>query len=61
MDTQFIIILIIAIPITAIIDYFVFCKQFKEVYKTEMKWHYFIIPCSLELGCFITGYLIGKG
>lgn len=59
MNIDIILLFLIAIPITAIIDYFAFRKRFKEEFKTEMKWYYFITPCLLECGCFIAGYMVG--
>jgi len=59
--TNLIFIMLIAIPVTAIIDYFAFRDRFKKEMGDKMSWHYFLIPCALECGCFIAGYLIGSG
>jgi hypothetical protein len=40
-------------------DYFAFRKRFKKEFGEPMKWHYFFMPCLLELGMFIAGYLYG--
>lgn len=58
---QLILLIIVAIPITAIVDYFAFRERFKKEMGEPMKWHYFITPCALELGCFAAGYIIGSG
>lgn len=54
-------VLLLLIPITALIDYFAFRKQFKTIYGEEMKWYYFITPCFLEITMFILGYYYAKG
>lgn len=54
------IVLLIMTPITALVDYFAFRKRFGEEMGYPMKWHYFIIPCFLEIGCFIAGWCIGR-
>jgi hypothetical protein len=53
--------LIILIPATAIIDYFAFRGQFKKELGEPMKWNYFVVPCALEIGMFILGYIMGSG
>ena len=55
----FLLFLLILIPITAGIDYFVFRGRYREEMGKEMKWHYFITPCLLEISMFIAGYLMG--
>lgn len=49
-----------AIPVVALIDYFVFRKRFSEEMGYPMKWHYFVAPCTLELGCFVAGIMLGR-
>jgi len=51
--------LIVAIPIAAFIDYFAFRKRFKELYGQQVPWTFFLVPCTLEIGCFIAGYVLG--
>lgn len=58
---EFIGLIIIAIPLTAIADYFAFKDRFKKELGEPIRWHYFIVPCALELGCFAAGYILGSG
>lgn len=51
---------LIAIPATALIDYFAFRKRFEEENGKPLRWNYFFLPCTLEIGCFIAGVLIGR-
>lgn len=53
------VIILLMIPVTAAIDYFAFRDRFKKEMGEQMKWHYFIVPCALELGCFVAGYIMG--
>ena len=53
-----VLVLVLIVPV-AIIDYFLFREQFKKIYGEPMRWHYFVVPCALELGCFAAGYLMG--
>jgi hypothetical protein len=55
-----IILLLIAIPITALVDYFAFKKRFSIEMGYPMKWHYFFMPCLLEISCFAAGVIIGR-
>jgi len=53
--------LIVMIPAAAIIDYFAFRKRIERSTGQPAKWYHFIIPCAIEVGCFIAGYIAGKG
>lgn len=59
MMISLIILILIMIPITALMDYFAFRKRFAVEMGEPMKWHYFIVPCALELGMFIAGFILG--
>ena len=61
MSLTFVGLLILMIPVTALIDYFAFRNRFKELGMEPMKWHYFVMPCALELGFFTLGYIMGSG
>jgi hypothetical protein len=48
-----IIALIIAIPIASMADYYLFGSTFGA-----QDWTDYIVPCALEVFCFIAGYMI---
>ena len=57
---ELIIFILVGIPVTALIDYFAFRKRFEKELGLPMRWNYFFLPCTLELGCFIAGLMIGR-
>jgi hypothetical protein len=60
MDYRLIAFMIVIIPVAAILDYFAFRKRF-ERQGIPISWRYFVLPCAIECGMFIVGYLIGSG
>ena len=54
------VIMVLLIVPVAIIDYFAFRERFKKEIGEPMRWYHFIVPCSLELGCFAAGYITGQ-
>jgi hypothetical protein len=59
MNVGLIVLLIIAIPATAIIDYFAFRKGIEYRTGRPVRWFDFIVPCAVEIFCFIAGYILG--
>jgi hypothetical protein len=53
-------VLIVLIPIVALVDYFAFRKRFQRE-GIPITWHYFVLPCTLEVMMFCAGYVAGKG
>ena len=53
------VIMVLLIPVVALVDYFAFRERFKKEMGEPMRWHYFVVPCALELGCFAAGYIMG--
>jgi len=58
MISKIIVIMLAAIPVAAIIDYFTCRKRLEEIYGPA-KWTHFVIPCTLESWIFIGGVLVG--
>jgi hypothetical protein len=54
-------ILLLLIPITALIDYFLFRKRIEQSIGHPPGWYYFVWPSVLEIGMFILGYIYGSG
>jgi len=58
MISKIIIIMLAAIPVAAIIDYFTCRKRLEKIYGSA-KWMDFVIPCTLESWIFVGGILVG--
>lgn len=54
------VLLIVLIPVVAVLDYYAFRKRFKRE-GIPITWHYFVLPCALETGMFICGYIACAG
>lgn len=52
--------LIIAIPLLALIDYFAFRKKLEHELGHSVEWYYFIVPTTIEVFCFVSGYFVGS-
>ena len=58
MISKIIIIMLAAIPVAAIIDYFPCRKRLEKIYGSS-KWTHFVIPCTLKSWIFMLGVLVG--